>query len=123
MPDTIPPLRPHAEWEQRTHHAEDGIDHEVDGHVRGRSPVPHRPGALLVVGQEVVGQAAQGGLGGLQPPAPALGTCSAEGEREGAREVLTLRQQLPSPWGGPWAEGCCQLPALTYHLGFPIQLK
>lgn len=68
-------LTPCLGREQRTHHTEDGVDHEVNGHVGGRSPVPHWPGALLVVGQQVVGQPAQRGLGTLWRPAPTPGTC------------------------------------------------
>lgn len=120
---SCPSLRTHAGWEQRTHHTEDGIDHEVDGHVRGRSPVPHGPGALLVVGQEVAGQAAQGGLGGLGHPAPGLGSCSAEGEGRERGTLLALGQRLPSPWGAPGTAGRCQLPALTHQLGFLIRVK
>lgn len=66
---------PQAGWEQRTHHAENGIDHEVNGHVGGRSPVPHGPCALLVVRQQVVGQPAQGRLSRLWCLAPQMGTC------------------------------------------------
>lgn len=103
-----------AEWEQKTHHTEDGIDHEVDGHVSDRSPVPHRPAALLVVGQEVVGQAAQGGLGRLRHPAPALGTCLAEGEREGVREAARTGAAAAITLG--CAMDCGLLPAASPHL-------
>ena len=36
------------------HHAEDGVDDDVDGHGGRCPPVPHGPHALLVVGQQVI---------------------------------------------------------------------
>lgn len=36
------------------HHAEDGVDDDINGHRGRRPPVPHRPHTLLVVGQEVI---------------------------------------------------------------------
>lgn len=47
------------------HHAEDGIDYDVDGDGGWPPPVPHGPHALLVVGQQVIRQPPQRGPGGV----------------------------------------------------------
>lgn len=46
-----------------THHVEDGVDHQVDGHAGGGAPVLHRPHALLIAGAQELGQTDQGGVG------------------------------------------------------------
>lgn len=51
-----------------SHHAEYGIDDDVDGHGGRCPPVPYGAHALLVAGQEVSGQALQSWLRGVAGP-------------------------------------------------------
>lgn len=50
---------------QQTHHAEDGIHHDIDGHSGGGAPVPHGSDSPPVVSQQRVGQTEQGWRGGV----------------------------------------------------------
>lgn len=49
-----PKVHPGAGQWGRAHHAEDGIDNDIDGHGGRCPPVLTEPHALLVVGQQVI---------------------------------------------------------------------
>lgn len=66
---------------QQTHHAEDGIHHDIDGHGGGGAPVPHGSDSPPVVSQQRVGQTEQGWSGGIWLWAPLQGSCW-DGERQ-----------------------------------------